>query len=958
MSISTAEVSFAVGSLVSARGREWVVLPESDRDSLVLRPIGGTDDDIAAVIPSLESVSSASFGLPKASDLGDDRSARLLRDALRIGFRSSGGPFRSLAGLNVSPRPYQLVPLLLALRQDVVRLLVADDVGIGKTIEAGLIASELLAQGEASGLTVLCPPSLAEQWRQELSQKFGIDAELVLPGTARKLQRAAGYDQSIFEHFKHTIVSTDFIKSESKRHDFLRTAPDLVIVDEAHGVSADDSGKGGAGRTQRYELVRGLADDKDRHLILVTATPHSGNDGAFRNLIGLLDDSLKTADLSGEAGRKKLAEHMVQRRRVDIRSYLDQDTKFPKDRETIEVPYKLSKEHRAFFDAVLDYVRGRVKDKTGTKLEQRIRWWSALALLRSMASSPAAAAATLNTRAVADESESDTVAEKRGMTLVMDQVEDDGGEGIDIVPGSRPDGLDETSREKSLLNKFRATARELAQDPATDAKLLLLLTKVQQLVKDGYQPIVFCRFIHTAHYVADFLRQSLKKKLDVEVVTGELPSEERAVRIAAQAERAGDTPKVLIATDCLSEGVNLQEGYQAVVHYDLAWNPTRHEQREGRVDRFGQLAEKVRALTLYGDDNGIDGIVLNVLLRKHESIRRDLGISVPVPPRSDQILSALLEGILMRGKDGDQLELFSMTPEAEQLEAEWRSSAQEETTSRSRFAHNTVRPDQVQAVVDAARRSLGDTEDVADFVRAALEETGAHIADTADGFTAELTAAVPGIRNALGMGPANGHKPMKFARDFPAPRSTSVLVRTDPAVAAAAQYVLNSALDDQLSGKERPARRCGFIRTNDVEKLTTALLVRFRTKLVLPARLGDRTDMAEEARIVAFTGSPQDPVWLDEDPVEKLLLSKPAANAPDAENMMSKILEHLPLLKDTLNAKAQQVAEEIRDAHREVRIVARGERAGQLGIRGLSVEANLPVDILGVYVYSPAGGNK
>ncbi len=953
MSISTAESSFAVGSLVSARGREWVVLPESDSDFLVLRPIGGTDDDTAGVIPSLEDVKPASFGLPSATDLGDDRSARLLRDALRIGFRSSGGPFRSLAGLNVSPRPYQLVPLLLALRQEVVRLLIADDVGIGKTVEAGLVAAELLAQGEASGLTVLCPPSLAEQWRQELSQKFGIEAELVLPGTAKKLQRAAGYDQSIFEHFKHTIVSTDFIKSESKRHDFLRTAPDLVIVDEAHGVTADDSGKGGSGRTQRYELVRGLADNRDRHLILVTATPHSGNDAAFRNLIGLLDSGLKTADLSGEAGRKKLADHMVQRRRVDIRSYLQSDTKFPKDRETVEVPYKLSPEHRVFFDAVLNYVRGRVQDKTGTKLEQRIRWWSALSLLRSMASSPAAAAATLNTRAVADESESDAAAEKRGMTVVMDQVEDDGGEAIDVVPGSRPEGLEESSGEKRQLNGFLRTAQELSMNPESDAKLQLLLGRIRKLINEGFQPIVFCRFIPTAHYIAEFLRESLRKKYDVEVVTGELPAEERAARIANQAERAGELPKILVATDCLSEGVNLQDGFQAVIHYDLAWNPTRHEQREGRVDRFGQLADKVRALTIYGDDNGIDGIVLDVLLRKHESIRRDLGISVPVPPKSDQVLSALLEGILMRGQNGDQLELFSLTPEAEQLDADWRSSAREENVSRTRFAQNAIHPEQVQAVVDAARRSLGDPGDVAAFIRAALEETGAHVEDTADGLRAELMAAVPGIRNALG-----ARAEAKFVRDFPAARNSSVLVRTDPAVANVAQYVLNSALDEQLGGKERPARRCGFIKTHDVDKLTVALLVRFRTKLILPARLGDRTDMAEEARVLAFTGAPNNPSWLDEAEVDELLLSRASANAGDVSNMMSNILGTLPLLTDTLNAKAQAVAEEIRDAHREVRIVARGDRAGQLGIRGLSVEANLPVDILGVYVYSPAGGNK
>ena len=108
-------------------------------------------------------------------------------------------------------------------------------------------------------------------------------------------------------------------------------------------------------------------------------------------------------------------------------------------------------------------------------------------------------------------------------------------------------------------------------------------------------------------------------------------------------------PQVLVATDCLSEGVNLQEDFQAVVHYDLAWNPTRHEQREGRVDRFGQPQEIVRAVTLYGADNGIDGIVMDVLIRKHEAIRRDLGVSVPVPAASDAVLSAIMEGVMLRG---------------------------------------------------------------------------------------------------------------------------------------------------------------------------------------------------------------------------------------------------------------------------------------------------------------------
>ena len=131
-------MAHAVGTLVRARERDWVVLPGSDEELLLLRPIGGTEDETTGILPALEPVVPAQFDWPDPATAGDHQSARLLRDALRLGFRSSAGPFRCFGSIAVEPRPYQLVPLLMALRLDPVRLLIADDVGVGKTIEAGL----------------------------------------------------------------------------------------------------------------------------------------------------------------------------------------------------------------------------------------------------------------------------------------------------------------------------------------------------------------------------------------------------------------------------------------------------------------------------------------------------------------------------------------------------------------------------------------------------------------------------------------------------------------------------------------------------------------------------------------------------------------------------------------------------------------------------------------------------
>ncbi|MBX6357415.1 MAG: DEAD/DEAH box helicase [Micromonosporaceae bacterium] len=941
---------FEPGTLVRARGREWVVLPESEPDLLVLRPLGGSDDERAAVLPELEEVAPATFALPDPADAGNASRAGLLRTALRIGFRSSGGPFRSLGGIAVEPRPYQLVPLLMALRQDTVRLLVADDVGIGKTVESGLIAAELMAQGDADGLAVLCSPALAEQWQRELAEKFGIAAELVLPGTVRRLERDLVGAESIFDRYRQVVVSTDYIKRPELRDQFLRGCPNLVIVDEAHTCVLDDEARAGRARMLRYELVRRLAARTDRHLILVTATPHSGKDAGFRNLVGLLNPALHTVDLDRQDGRELLARHFVQRRRADIRKFLE-DTPFPEDRETAERAYRLTGEYKSLFDDVVAYARQVVRDPIGGRVRQRVRYWSALALLRAMASSPRAAAATLRTRAAnADATDADE-ADALGRAAVLDLPDDETQESVDLVPGAETEA-DSGSPERRRLLAFARRAEALAGEG--DAKLAVLVKEVKSLLGDGFNPVVFCRYIDTAEYVAARLEAALGKNFAVGSVTGALPPEERTERIAELTADPARRP-VLVATDCLSEGVNLQEHFQAVVHYDLAWNPTRHEQREGRVDRFGQVAPKVRAVMIYGTDNRIDEIVLKVLLRKHEQIRKALGVSVPVPDRSDDVLETIAHELLIAPEDPEQLTLEGLgAGPREELHREWESAAAKESQSRARYAQRAIQSqlDEVRRELAEVRASLGTPDEVASFVESALAALGADVMDRPYGFDA-TTAPLPlALRDAF---PAGFPATLPLHRDLPTPPRAAHLDRTDPYVSALARYVLESALDPTVRADQRPARRAGVMRTSAVDKRTTLLLARFRLHLTLPTRAADaepRRIVAEEARLLAFRGAPHAAEWLGDDDVARLLSAVPSGNVlPEAATpLLERVIGGLGAVTGHLDAIADALAERLRASHIRVR-----EAAGQRVRRQIAVRAQKPADILGVYVYLPEG---
>jgi len=946
-------MTFTVGSLVKARGREWVVLPDSDPELLMLRPLGGTDNEITGIYLPLEKVEPATFALPDPAQVGDYRSARLLRDAVRLGFRSSAGPFRSFARLAFGPRPYQLVPLMMALKLDPIRLLISDDVGIGKTIEAGLVVRELIDRGEADRLAVLCPPQLAEQWQSELRDKFHIEAELVLPSTASRLERGASLGQSLFDIHPYVIVSMDFIKSDRRRDEFFRTCPRLVIVDEAHTCAF---GQEHRGRHQRYQLIKGLAADPERHLVLVTATPHSGNEGAFRSLLAFLDDDFTNLpeDLTGEENvhhRKRLAAHFIQRRRADIRHYMDADTPFP-ERQESESTYKLSPEYKRLFERVLDYARETVRDTSGGQFRQRVRWWSALALLRSLASSPAAAAATLRNRAATIEAETPEEADEIGRRTILDLVGDETDEGMDVAPGSDPGGEeDEAQRNRRRLLDMAREADALVGEK--DTKLKKAAEMVAGLLKDGFRPIVFCRFIPTAEYVSQELRKRLPRDVEVASVTGLLPPDERESRVL----QLSRTPKhVLVCTDCLSEGINLQEHFDAVLHYDLSWNPTRHEQREGRVDRYGQQKKIVRVMTYYGVDNQIDGVVLDVLLRKHKTIRSSLGISVPVPVDTEQVIEAIFEGLLLRSKPSamdNYLPGFEeyMRPQKEDLYGKWDAVSEREKRSRTLFAQETIKVEEVAQELNAAQAAVGSGVDVAAFTQEALRGLGATVSGK-DTLKVDLRETPRALRDVLSNTLSGDTFEARFEPPFE--EGQMQLVRTHPLVESLSSYILETALDPLSTDThiKAPARRCGAIRTAQVERRMTLLLVRLRYHIVTARGGEEKPLLAEDCQVLAFAGPPQNAEWLDGEAAEHLLRLIPDMNINSdlASDFVRKVEEGFESFRPHLDEVARLRGEELLEAHQRVR------RASKVRNVQYRVEPQLPPDVLGIYVYLPKIG--
>jgi len=520
----------------------------------------------------------------------------------------------------------------------------------------------------------------------------------------------------------------------------------------------------------------------------------------------------------------------------------------------------------------------------------------------------------------------------------------------DFTPTAILERTNWTSTEQRKLTEL-ATKLSGLQGVGLDHKALKTVQIVKQWLKEGYHPVIFCRFIATANYLGSVLQLELggSKGLDIQVVTSEDPDEIRKSRIDSMPHTS---KRVLVATDCLSEGINLQEKFTAVLHYDLPWNPNRLEQREGRVDRFGQREKKVKTFLLYGANNPIDGVVLKVLLRKVREIRRSTGITIPFPEDSrslmDSVMQAVLESPQARLKPKyQQLTLFdtvSMVHEKELAASNAiEKAAQREKASRSIFAQNAIKAEEIEQDLHEADQAIGNPEAVEKFVAESLRKLlGVQVTENRrHGYNLFTDNLPPVLKSFL---PQERQLPISFFS--PTPEGYFYLGRNHPFVEQLCQLLMANSLAHR---HDYGPARAAIVRCREVMLKTTILL--FRVRNVIEAKQGGNQLVAEEMLIWGYEGSIEDNRRLDPDQAQKLLYEVlPSADlSPQAR--ASFLADELTEVEA---AHAAGFMDEVALARAEILLEAH-ERFRKLlgGTEYKVVEPVLPMDMMGVYLLLP-----
>ena len=648
-------------------------------------------------------------------------------------------PFR--AGIKIEP--YQLEPLRKALQLPRVNLFIADDVGLGKTIEAGLIARELLLRRKVDYIVVVCPPSVLLQWRDELEARFGLTTAILDREYLARIRSERGYSTNPWTTHTRFLVSERLLIDEAyaaglrdKLGELLPRS--LLIFDEAHHA-APASGAKYAIDSQITQAMRDLAA-RFEHRLFLSATPHNGHSNSFSALLEILDPQRFIRGVP--VAEENLRDVVVRRIKEDLRQL---QGGFPK-RETPEITIDnlaadapelqlsvLLDQYRELREQRLKGAAKSLQNASGILmigLQQRLlssieafartlrvhrktaeRQWEefASAPLPKQASVP-----TLFGRSLDPEDERAT--QDEAATQAEEDAEIAAATKATAAAGGDAEASALIHKERQILARMEEVAE--THRHRADSKITRLVAWIRANMLSGgawneQRLLIFTEYDDTKRYLVDQLRGALDSTGDVDdriaVYHGPTPIPERErLKRAFNADPKTQPLRILIATDAAREGLNLQNHCSNLFHFDLPWNPGRLEQRNGRIDRKLQKAAVVNCHYFFYRQRKEDR-VLQALVRKTATIRRELG-------SLSQVLEDRIEARMRQGIRHKDIEAQLHDIERADLDAENRETVERE------LEQTRKRQDVLRAEVDQLRTELAKSRDWIRFDEAAFRD--------------------------------------------------------------------------------------------------------------------------------------------------------------------------------------------------------------------------------------------
>ncbi len=748
-------MGYRSGDIVTLRSRLWRV-DWVEGDVLHATSIDSESAEQRRFFTPFERIEQGRIRAPDPERIGDVATNRLLVQAFRYSMVHGTAPLMSLQKSAVIPTEYQLAPVIMALNQgERVRMLIADDVGLGKTIEAGLIISELRSRNLASRILIICPQNLREQWKDALRYFFRIDAKILSSVHLRGLEKEIPPGMNPWAYYPCIITSIDYIKSDRIRHFALSADRDLVIIDEAHlAAKPHQTTEKESISMLRHTLAKEMAK-KTKHLLLLTATPHNGYTDTFASLLAMLDCGIVTGPPHEPVINRALAkDHVCQRRRKDVVEWFSthaaDENPFPaRDQKEVAVDLAFPEE-RTIINELGDYGTGLL-DLAGRDDRVEVRTmarWVVLHLHRRGLSSPRALQISLENRLKRieekirekDDRPEQALSEGHAKAVALD--EEGGGDLSDEEASERLDrvvygSLSVLEAEVERLRDLMRMARSVT--PTRDSKLRELTRKDGYLdlaMRGQYGPrkvLIFTRYRDTLDYLVAEIPRRLKSvdPSHVFAVYGDLNEKNRHEVMDAFIEAEYG---VLVATDCISEGVNLQHMANQVVHYELPWNPNRLEQRNGRLDRYGQPEREVHIRTFVMRDT-LDAKILRVLYEKAQQIREDYGFSPPFFGDDADVISLIKEMGLAADLTPTQRTLFD--PYQERTDSRPRidpfsKETIEKIRSESFYGQAGIDLADVRTRMALSERVIGTEKDFERFVRNGFARFGCRVEENRD----------------------------------------------------------------------------------------------------------------------------------------------------------------------------------------------------------------------------------